>query len=189
MKPQAFKWSPASRRETRGGNHIAAQFACELFDARGMIDRGSHDGEIQSRLRTNVAVGNFAQMQRQAKANFWLLRSPPQHILFVDFGASAARSSKRGFAALGRTFLTQLEYREHRVPYELQSLPALRGYSIDHSFEIFVQEIQDTIARLCVRQSGEIAQVAIPDDCMDALAAATGDSARQHPRAGAMPNV
>src|SRR6202011_4760497 len=132
----------------------------------------------------------FAHVQRQSEMDLRFARAATLDIAFRDLFRSGASRFESGPASWrGIFFRAKLENRQHPVAHELERLASFSRDYLDHRFEIIVEKADYFFTRQSVREHGEAAQIAEPNNRANRLAAATRDRAGQHAFSGPMADV
>jgi len=88
--------------ETCRNNHISSQVRGELLESRGMIDGRADHGEVEPALCADIAVGDFAQVQRDSEADLRNARRPAFQVACGDRRDRCVRGSQGGCAMFRR---------------------------------------------------------------------------------------
>src|SRR5258708_7915120 len=162
----------------------------ELFQSRCLVYRRADDREIKPVRGADIAIADFAHMQRQTEMDLRFVRAAPFEIALCDLLVGGTSGSESGAASWRRIFISaELENCQHSVAHKLERLASFCSDDLDHRFEIIIEQADYFFTRQRIGQSGEAAQIAEPDNRANIFAAAASDRAREHALASSMADV
>src|SRR6516225_5071644 len=187
--PDRLEIGFAVTREFVGGEDHAAQFAGELFEARGQVYRGADAGEIEPVSAADVAIQDVADVKRQSKTHAADFNSG-RPIQRSDVSArlicagQCARANLRGVA-----LVSNREDGQQAVAHEFENVPAMLDDRGNLAIEIVIEQLNQSLRGHTVRQQGEAAHIGQPDCRMDRFGVTPPNLAGENSFAGVVADI